>query len=287
MVHPTMWKSSLMRIHLLTDRSKVLRYGTTVVLVALAIAWFFTLRPQSLGGPAAYVVVSGISMQPTYYDGDLVVMRRTNNYIIGDIIAYAVPEGEPGAGAMVIHRVIGRDSVGFITRGDNNNGNDQWRPTGKDIVGEQMLHVAGAGTLLARLRAPLIVASLAALFTMYYVLTWSTNPEDPGEHMGSRRPWRERLRRRRQPVERPEFCAALPSSQSPPEQEEARSTTVTAPNRQQPTSQGIPTVESARRWSLSFPSDPRASYALAALVAVLVACLALTSFQSGKDPSIK
>jgi signal peptidase I len=118
-------------------------------------------------------------MEPTYYDGDLVVMRRTHDYTKGDIVAYSVPKGEPGAGAMVIHRIVGGDSKGFITRGDNGNGNDPWRPTDSEIAGEQILHVSAAGRILAQLRAPLVVAILAAAFTVYFVLTSGNSRNKP------------------------------------------------------------------------------------------------------------
>jgi signal peptidase I len=59
-----------------------------VVFVAALTAWFFTLRPGSLGGPATYVLVRGISMEPTYHDGDLVVIRRSSSYRVSDIVAY-------------------------------------------------------------------------------------------------------------------------------------------------------------------------------------------------------
>ncbi len=268
------------------NRRRLIRYSTTALILALGVIWFFTLRSQTLGGPVDYVIVSGHSMEPTYNAGDLILMRRSSEYHEGDIIQYTVPDDEPAAGTRVIHRIVGEDTDGFITRGDNNDGNDLWRPQTSDIAGKEWLRIPNAGKFLTRLRAPIILASLAALLTVYTVLTSGKKPPAPA-NTNANHLWRERLRRRHRPVGRPEFGAALLSSQSAPVQEEAMSTSITAPDRQQPPSPRLPTAESARRWSFSFPSDPRASYALAALVAVLVACLALTSFQSGKDPSIK
>ena len=52
------------------------RLATAFVTVLLVIFWL-VFAPTSLGGRAAYVIVSGISMEPLYHRGDLVVLRQT------------------------------------------------------------------------------------------------------------------------------------------------------------------------------------------------------------------
>lgn len=153
---------------------RLLRFSQLITLAVLVagIAWFFTLRPVVLGGPASYIVVSGVSMEPTYHDGDMVVLRKSSDYALGTIVAYRVPEGDVGAGSLVIHRVIGRDDEGYITQGDNRKGEDLWRPQESDIVGEAWLHMPGFGRLLAKFRSPLPLAIFAGGFTVYFVLTW-------------------------------------------------------------------------------------------------------------------
>jgi signal peptidase len=134
-------------------------------------AWAFTLRPASLGGPAGYVMVRGVSMLPTYIGGDLIVTHKHPNYAKGDIIAYKVPKGDFGAGIVVIHRVIGGDAThGFITQGDNNGFPDDWRPTPKDIVGKAWVRLPKLGIVLAFLHAPLPLASLAVAIVIVFVL---------------------------------------------------------------------------------------------------------------------
>jgi signal peptidase len=139
--------------------------------VALVGAWVFFLRPTALGGPASYLFVSGTSMLPTLQTGDLVIARADANYEAGDIVAYRVPEGQPGAGALVIHRIIGGNGVGgFDIQGDNRDEPDDWHPRASDIVGSLWLRIPGAGTAIAWIKQPGVFAPLMAGLVVMFIL---------------------------------------------------------------------------------------------------------------------
>jgi signal peptidase I len=131
---------------------------------ALAVAgWFLMLRPVRLGGPATFVVVQGVSMEPTYHTGDLVIAHRQASYAVGDVIAYRVPNGDVGAGLTVVHRITGGSAAaGFVTQGDNNPAPDDWRPTLADVQGKAWAVAPQGGALLTFLRAPIPLAALGA-----------------------------------------------------------------------------------------------------------------------------
>lgn len=148
-----------------------LRHVTTLLAVAALAAWFVVLRPTGLGGPASYIFVSGVSMQPTLVTGDLVVLQRHEAYGAGDIVAYHVPEGQPGAGALVIHRIIGGSAAdGFLVQGDNKPQPDEWRPTPDLIEGSLWVRAPGLGAVVAWLRTPTVLAPLAAGITVFFIL---------------------------------------------------------------------------------------------------------------------
>jgi signal peptidase I len=146
-----------------------------IALTVLAcLFWAQFLRPQSLGGSAAYVLVSGQSMEPRYHTGDLVLVERQTSYHPGQVVAYRVPKGDPMAGAQVIHRIIGGDSThGFVVRGDNRTAPDVWRPKPGDILGAKVVRLPDAIVVLRFLRAPLFLALLAGAFTFVHVLSSS------------------------------------------------------------------------------------------------------------------
>ena len=75
-----------------------------------------TLAVESLrrGNPLRLRARGG-SMLPFLLDGDVVVVRpaAVAEIRIGDVICY-----EPPSGGLCLHRVIGREERGFVTRGD-------------------------------------------------------------------------------------------------------------------------------------------------------------------------
>ena len=122
---------------------RLLKFATMAAVLAI---WVVILRPQSLGGPALYIVVRGTSMLPTYQNGDLVVMQSAPVYAVGDAIAYRVPSGEIGEGHVIVHRITGGDGTdGFVVQGDNNNAVDPWMPRATDVAGKTWVVVPGAG----------------------------------------------------------------------------------------------------------------------------------------------
>jgi len=173
---------------------KALRLLVAILGAIALVAWFLLLRPSFLGGPASYVMVSGESMEPTLDSGDLVLTRSHHAYAVGDLVAFRVPEGEPGEGAIVIHRIVrGSAADGFATQGDNNGWMDPWVVGADDIVGERWLTVAGAGRSLAVLRAPAAMAAVVAGVAVFLVLIGGAGKKGLREVSPAKHPRRPRL----------------------------------------------------------------------------------------------
>jgi signal peptidase I len=90
---------------------------TVVLIVFLIVFGYFVLTYTRR--------VSGTSMLPTLKEGDLVVIQVVNMSAVhnGNIIVYDPPCS--AVGEAVIHRVVGTENGGFITKGDNNPITDQ------------------------------------------------------------------------------------------------------------------------------------------------------------------
>jgi len=150
----------------------VIRAVFTLALLAIGAAWLLLFRPTFLGGPAGYIIVAGASMEPTLSNGDLAVARQQEGYKEGDIVAFRVPQGEPGEGHIVIHRIVGGAAEeGYIVQGDNKKGPDPWHPTANDIVGRMWFSVPRGGLYVLLLRQPIVLGAVAGLLGMLLVLT--------------------------------------------------------------------------------------------------------------------
>jgi signal peptidase len=157
---------------------RVLSLLGLLLTIAAVVFWALFLRPQSLGGPAGYVLVSGKSMEPRYHTGDMVLVEHQSSYHVGELIAYHVPKGDPMAGAQVIHRIVGGDAQhGFVVQGDNRTAPDTWRPKPADIVGAKALRIPDAVIVLQYLRSPLVLGLLAACFVFAHILGGSAEEE--------------------------------------------------------------------------------------------------------------
>ncbi|MGO8687342.1 MAG: signal peptidase I [Candidatus Dormibacteria bacterium] len=142
-----------------------------VVLAVVAAGWWVALRPTSfLDGPASFLVVKGTSMLPTLHTGDLVLAEARPSYHVGDLVVYAVPRGQIGAGDDLIHRIVaGSAAAGYTLKGDNNPAPDPWTVPAHDILGREAVVLPGAGRWLLVLRTPLFAGLTAAAVAVWLV----------------------------------------------------------------------------------------------------------------------
>ena len=141
------------------------------VVIALVVAFLIFARAGFVSSPVSYVVVSGHSMEPTFHTGDVALLVRSGSYRKGEIVGYKVPKGGPGAGLIIIHRIIGGNArEGFIMRGDNKQFADPWRPRPQDILGTERAMVPKVGLATRYVRSRAGLAALAGLITIVIAL---------------------------------------------------------------------------------------------------------------------
>lgn len=117
-------------------------------LFLIAQSIFFPNKTASIIGMKSYIIVSG-SMKPKMNVGDIVIvkkMKKTSDYNVGDIISYHENN------SIVTHRIIqiqksqkGKSS--YVTKGDNNNAEDNFRVEQNNIEGKVIKIIPKLGLL--------------------------------------------------------------------------------------------------------------------------------------------
>jgi signal peptidase I len=153
------------------------------LITGFAALWVM-FAPIQLGGQAAYVIVSGVSMEPNFHAGDLAIMHRSPGYQVGDIVVYQ--NGEI-ANKLVIHRIIGVDQGRFSMKGDNNAWVDTYQPTQDEIVGKLQVHLPGLGKAIGWLRLPLNMLLTLGLIGGVLLTISIIQPSKPGKAKGKKR----------------------------------------------------------------------------------------------------
>lgn len=122
--------------------------------------FWLVFAPSQLGGPLTYVIVNGNSMEPGFFRGDLVLVRREPAYGVGDAVVYS----DPNMRQYVFHRIMGMELDRFILQGDNNDWLDSYHPASGEIVGKLWLHIPKFGKAIEWMRMPVNAAMSAGLF---------------------------------------------------------------------------------------------------------------------------
>lgn len=145
-------------------------------MAALLAGLVYLFWPSSLGGCSTLTIVSGHSMEPTYFTGDL-VWSRCGEPAVGDVVVYSPPETD---GSHVIHRIIGGNGTdGWILQGDNNDFVDPWTPDNSRIVGIAAVHIPNLGTIMHSLGSPYIWISVLVLAAAILLWPRAEEPEEP------------------------------------------------------------------------------------------------------------
>ena len=101
-------------------------------------------RVPSIFGYSSLMVATG-SMSGTIEEGDLIIIRDTDDYKIGDIVTFF----QDGEDIPTTHRIYNIDEEGkWVTRGDANNSYDKRSITNDEIIGEVVLVIPYVGTFI-------------------------------------------------------------------------------------------------------------------------------------------
>lgn len=159
----------------------VIKYILLVFLVSLSLLFisvFIQIKVSpnkipSIFGYKPFIVLSG-SMETELYKGDLAIVKTVdkNTLIKQDTIAL-----RDNKNYVVTHRIVDiiqkKGKKEFITKGDNNNGNDSGTVSLDNIEGKYIFKISGLGNVLLELKKPLtlfVILGIIAVFGIIWII---------------------------------------------------------------------------------------------------------------------
>ena len=105
-------------------------------------------RVPSIFGYSSLMVATG-SMSGTIEEGDLIIIKDTGDYKIGDIVTFFQDGDDIPTTHRIINKEVTEDGVTYWeTRGDANNSPDKRSITSDEIIGEVVVTIPYVGTFI-------------------------------------------------------------------------------------------------------------------------------------------
>lgn len=132
------------------------------ILIFFILLNIFSMNNKSLFGFRIYRVISG-SMQPALQIGDVIIVKKSNNYSERDIITYS------NGLTTITHRIIAINNDEVITKGDANEVDD--KPINKEqIVGKFFFRISNFSLFSIILSKNVIYLIMIFLLVLIFLL---------------------------------------------------------------------------------------------------------------------
>lgn len=174
----------------LSDKvKKNIQFSLRIVLIVI-ISFVFGLaiyswNLKSLRGdvfPMPFGIGMGVvktgSMRPTITESDLIIVKKTDDYIVDDIVVYQSNSD------LVVHRIIRIEGDLIYTQGDNNSGEDA--PIKKDQIKGEVIHIEeGIGVVIKFIKSPMGVILILGSAVLLLVMSYKKEKEESQDKLDS------------------------------------------------------------------------------------------------------
>ena len=111
-------------------KKKYFNFMIVCIVIVFLATIFLNRNTITEAIPFKILVVKSGSMYPSINIGDIVIIKKQDNYKIGDIISYKEEN------YLITHRIVGMKNNDFITKGDFNNSIDEIEVNKKNVKGK-------------------------------------------------------------------------------------------------------------------------------------------------------
>lgn len=134
----------------------------TITLLLNLCLWNSTNNKISIFNKYGLAIVVSNSMEPALSKNDMVVIKKVDNYQVGDIIVYKLNS------ELVIHRIVRINQNKIITKGDANSYED--KPIDKEnIYGKLNFRIPYLGRLISFFKSKYGLFSIASLVIIMFI----------------------------------------------------------------------------------------------------------------------
>ena len=125
--------------------------------------------PMTAGYGVAVVISN--SMNPYLEVNDLIIVKMTDDYEVGDVVVY------DDGNVLVVHRIVEIDDYVFVAKGDANNSND--KPYSVNLIkGEVVKIIPGVGVLQEVFTNPFVQISCLGIAFVLFELSFRLDKKD-------------------------------------------------------------------------------------------------------------
>lgn len=162
---------------------RIIQYGGRIlifIVISLVVGLiFYTINAKRVSGnrlvmpfkKTIAVVLTG-SMEPTIGVDDLIVVEKTNDYEIGDIVVYK------SGNMLVVHRIVSIDGETVRTSGDANDGALDEPINIKVIDGEVIDVIPNLGRVLKFFKSPIGIVIVMSVSILLLILSYKREDKD-------------------------------------------------------------------------------------------------------------
>ena len=172
------------------EKNKIIQYifrGLIFLVISIVIGLtLYTISVKRVTGKQLVmpfnktiaVVLTG-SMEPTITIDDLIVIEKTNDYKLNDIVVFQ------DGNLIVVHRIVSIDGEEIITAGDNNDGSTDDPIRESDIYGEVVDIIPILGLILKIVKSPIGVTIIIGTAIFLLVLSYRREKEESNKSLDS------------------------------------------------------------------------------------------------------
>jgi signal peptidase len=143
-----------------------------LILTIASAALFSSIGAISIGGYRPIVITSG-SMRPSVSRGDLLLIKKSDEIKVGDIITFRPLTGQIDS---VTHRVVGiendLDGISYLTKGDANTTTDVVPIPNERVIGVVVREIPKVGFIALALHNRVFVVLLVLALLLMELTVW-------------------------------------------------------------------------------------------------------------------